>query len=51
MDKELRELRLLIQQNVIRDIQIKILEEREQGDVIPLNIDLILKDLEDNYKK
>ena len=41
---------LLIKKCVIRDVQIKLLEEKEQGQIINETIiNKILKDLEDSY--
>jgi len=48
MDKEIE---LLIQINVIRDLEIKLLDKKLEGTVIPQIVFDIIKDLEDSYKK
>ena len=48
MDKDIT---LLIQKNVIRDIQIKLLEQRQEGQIINEKIiNEILFNLEDSYE-
>ena len=46
-----KEIELLIQKNVLRDVEIKLLEAEEQGEIVSANIYSIIHDLEDNYKK
>ncbi len=47
MDK----LKLLVQQNILRDLEIKLKEAKLDGLVIPEVVFEIMKDLEDSYLK
>lgn len=40
----------LIRLNTIRDLEIKLLEEEEQGGIVSANIYSIIKDLEKTYE-
>ena len=48
MDKEIK---LLIQKNVLRDLEIELLDKKLKGMIIPEIVFEIIKELEDKYKK